>query len=312
MGYRATHAPNTPINPPRMNDSRRFCKNVLFGTALTCFDLVDSDTTVDEVEAPGVELVVVDVEPFELVETAGVVPGSSPWGVCPRVVRRFIRRCRFRWGAWWTEWRETRDGDGNEDECVRGCALPSPSNSQTRRRRGTPPVQHQPDDLAQPQLACSSSEPPPVAAMLTLLLPFLLPLVLAQSCANYGTALTPTTCACPPGFGGPQCATLACQNPILRSTSRVAFSTTAAGNNGAGGCGAQCDAGFGGGPICNVCQSDDACRAATGASTLGSTSAATSGDIVCNKAPYTYTQGFLTCAVVVRASSSNEENALIS
>lgn len=110
MGYRATHAPNTPINPPRMNDSRRFCKNVLFGTALTCFDLVDSDTTVDEVDAPGVELVVVDVEPFELVETAGVVPGSSPWGVCPRVVRRFIRGCRFGRGAWWTEWWETRTG----------------------------------------------------------------------------------------------------------------------------------------------------------------------------------------------------------
>ena len=137
------------------------------------------------------------------------------------------------------------------------------------------------------------------------------------SCGNFGISTAGTSgCACPVGWGGANCTSLTCANPILAS--RPVFDSSLSGSAGSLGCGNQCDGGFGG-PLCNVCQTTDACRAAvgsSGSSTATATGAAATGlgsglgggtgsaasDVTCDTGRWTWTAGFLSCSVVVSCS----------
>ncbi|GAA5826776.1 hypothetical protein JCM11251_002890 [Rhodosporidiobolus azoricus] len=117
----------------------------------------------------------------------------------------------------------------------------------------------------------------------------------AQSCANYATALSNGTCACPPGLTGSDCSHAACDNPLLPPSQRTPFSAVLS-SNASEGCTRQCSDGFGG-PTCNTCQTNEGCRTALG---TGSTSSVASGlgQPVCNGGAWTWTEGFGTCDVV--------------
>ncbi|KAM0755765.1 hypothetical protein T439DRAFT_320473 [Meredithblackwellia eburnea MCA 4105] len=133
-----------------------------------------------------------------------------------------------------------------------------------------------------------------------------------SSCLNYGTGSSPN-CACPPGLTGPNCAQLACSNPVVNQTARAVFSDALAGNSGSAGCGNQCTVGFTG-PTCNTCTQASACRALVGTSsgaTATSTSAAAVGttiagafggndatDVTCSTGSWAWTESFTTCSVV--------------
>lgn len=133
-----------------------------------------------------------------------------------------------------------------------------------------------------------------------------------STCSNGGT-LVAGTCSCPPGLGGPSCASLACGNALEAPAKRTLLQPSAAGSNGTSGCGQQCTAGWIGtyietrspltlsGPTCNTCTQDSACAGSlssiTGAST-GGVSSPTSNDVVCSKSPEAFTESFGTCGVV--------------
>ncbi|GAA6042455.1 hypothetical protein JCM8097_008464 [Rhodosporidiobolus ruineniae] len=118
----------------------------------------------------------------------------------------------------------------------------------------------------------------------------------AQSCANYGTALSNGTCACPPGFTGADCSSISCDNPLLDPSARQAFSSVLS-SNASQGCTRQCSDGFTG-PTCNVCTSDSACAAAVGTGANSSGFSSGLGQPVCSTSTWTWTQGFATCDVV--------------
>lgn len=139
------------------------------------------------------------------------------------------------------------------------------------------------------------------------------------SCSNFGINSAGTSdCSCPVGWGGTDCTSLACANPILPRSSRPLFDSTLSGSAGSLGCGNQCDDGFGG-PLCNVCETTDACRAAVGSSGsstatatgaaatssqglgsgLGGGSGSAASDVTCDTGRWTWTEGFLSCSVVV-------------
>lgn len=124
-------------------------------------------------------------------------------------------------------------------------------------------------------------------------------LVNSQSCTQFGTPESNGTCSnCPPGFGGNDCNTLLCSNPLIAPSSRSTFDPNVSGD-AAVGCNNQCTSGFEG-PNCNVCNSNQACSNA-----LSSTPTMASqglGEPICSTGAWTWTQGFGNCAVVVSFS----------
>ncbi|GAA5976278.1 hypothetical protein JCM5350_001403 [Sporobolomyces pararoseus] len=120
-------------------------------------------------------------------------------------------------------------------------------------------------------------------------------LVNSQSCTQFGTPESNGTCSnCPPGFGGNDCNTLLCSNPLIAPSSRSTFDPNVSGD-AAVGCNNQCTSGFEG-PNCNVCNSNQACSNA-----LSSTPTMASqglGEPICSTGAWTWTQGFGNCAVV--------------
>jgi len=138
-------------------------------------------------------------------------------------------------------------------------------------------------------------------------------LALAQSsCSNYGVALANGTCSCPPGLSpSTSCTTPTCDNPLVPPANRQLFSAVLSGNPTAG-CGRQCSDGFLG-PTCGVCTSDSSCASAldalnTAPSSSGLTLTNGLGTPVCSRGPWTWTEGFGSCDVVVRLSSSSRSS----
>lgn len=151
-----------------------------------------------------------------------------------------------------------------------------------------------------------------LGAMLAVLTALVATQVAAQassgSCSNYGSLLANGTCTCPPGFSPDSgCVTPTCDNPLLENAYRQPFSPVLAGNASAG-CSRQCSNGFEG-PTCGVCSSNDACVAAAQALGTGSSSSSSNGmtltnglgNPICSNGPWTWTQGFASCQVVVRS-----------
>ncbi|GAA5870310.1 hypothetical protein JCM8547_006599 [Rhodosporidiobolus lusitaniae] len=121
-------------------------------------------------------------------------------------------------------------------------------------------------------------------------------LVRAQECTHYASASANGICACPPGFTGANCSLPACDNPLLASSSRTAFSASLASNASAG-CTSQCTDGFSG-PTCNVCTSSAACIAALGESEAATLVTSGLRQPVCSTGAWTWTEGFASCDVV--------------
>ncbi|KAG0257668.1 hypothetical protein DFQ27_005006 [Actinomortierella ambigua] len=105
-----------------------------------------------------------------------------------------------------------------------------------------------------------------------------------KGCMNGGICQG-KTCKCPPGFGDSDCSLLSCGSSLLDPTQRK---TVPKGEN----CDGKCDAGFGG-FNCNVCQDDNACmsKPVTRTSFLGNE------NLVCNKKPEVFYNGFMSCGV---------------
>lgn len=184
---------------------------------------------------------------------------------------------------------------------------------------------------------CNSVATPPSPRMLSLA-PLLLLLggwVAAQSsCDNYGTSFGNGTCACPPGFGGDNCALAACGGTIFQGLSR-SFSpnaTTGLPYSNITSCG--CENGWTG-LGCNgasraliamvlfwyhctfwlfrmayendiifrsiVCTTSSACQSgytsAFGSSSSPGVPDGANGTLVCNTSPRVYSGGELSCAV---------------
>ncbi|KAK4058044.1 hypothetical protein OIO90_000783 [Microbotryomycetes sp. JL221] len=108
-----------------------------------------------------------------------------------------------------------------------------------------------------------------------------------QQCANYGV-LSGSTCECPSGLGGQDCASLVCGNSLAEPSSRPLWT-----GNTADGCGSQCTPGWTG-PTCNVPENLGACTAALSSS--GAT--ANVDDVVLNTGAYVFTEGYTTCDVI--------------
>ncbi|GAA6060477.1 hypothetical protein JCM10212_007108 [Sporobolomyces blumeae] len=123
-------------------------------------------------------------------------------------------------------------------------------------------------------------------------------LVNAQTCRQFAPTGSSGQCECPPGFGGTDCSTLVCSNPLLATKDRTPFDVTKSGNASAG-CNDQCTQGFVG-PLCNVCTSDGTAASALAAAGSASSAASISqglGAPICSTSPWTWTQGFGACAV---------------
>ncbi|KAK4705330.1 hypothetical protein P7C70_g872, partial [Phenoliferia sp. Uapishka_3] len=137
------------------------------------------------------------------------------------------------------------------------------------------------------------------------------PVAAGQSCLNYGSLSSTSTCECPSGLSGPTCDQVACGNPLLSQSQRPILDDSLAGNSGAGGCGNQCTPGFTG-PTCNTCTLPSACSSAALASASTSASTTSAGlvapgglgggsgasDVTCSTSPWAWTESFTSCAVV--------------
>lgn len=164
--------------------------------------------------------------------------------------------------------------------------------------------------------ACAPGPPPgpaPVSThpMLSLVLVALAATLASgqSTCSNYGTSLANGTCQCPPGFSPASgCTAPTCENPLVPAASRQVFSAVLSGNASAG-CAQQCSDGFSG-PTCGVCTTDASCASALNAVNGASSSSSSGmsltnglGTPVCSRGAWTWTEGFGSCDVVVRAQS---------
>ena len=139
-------------------------------------------------------------------------------------------------------------------------------------------------------------------------LAFVLPGNAQVSCENYGVPDNASSCACPPGFGGPTCSSPACGGDIFQGGQRSlvqSSSATAFGNLTSSGC--SCESGWTG-TGCNVCQSSTSCQSAFAAAG-GNTSSTDSGlggstglneTLTCNTSPKVWAAGEMSCSVIVR------------
>lgn len=127
--------------------------------------------------------------------------------------------------------------------------------------------------------------------------------VAGQSCSNFGTASSSSSCLCPPGFGGSNCSEPACGGTIFDGSNRTLASSTSGGfpNLTASGC--SCSSGWTG-TGCNVCTTSSACQTAwaavNGNASASAGLAAASGvndTLVCNTQPTVYAAGEISCQV---------------
>ncbi|KAI6046690.1 hypothetical protein EDC04DRAFT_2626574 [Pisolithus marmoratus] len=127
--------------------------------------------------------------------------------------------------------------------------------------------------------------------------------VAGQSCSNFGTASSSSSCLCPPGFGGSNCSEPACGGTIFDGSSRALATSTSGGfpNLTASGC--SCSSGWTG-TGCNVCTTSSACQTAwaavNGNASASAGIAAASGvndTLVCNTQPTVYAAGEVSCQV---------------
>ncbi|KAI0345048.1 hypothetical protein BDW22DRAFT_1353889 [Trametopsis cervina] len=125
---------------------------------------------------------------------------------------------------------------------------------------------------------------------------------MATSCSNYGV-VNGSSCACPPGFGGPDCSQPACGGNIFQGSSRslvpAPTSSNAFANITAAGC--SCENGWTG-IGCNVCQTAQVCQAGFAAVSSASSSSVglpgTQNDtLTCNTTPRVYAAGQMSCGV---------------
>ncbi|RDX52876.1 ABC transporter [Lentinus brumalis] len=118
---------------------------------------------------------------------------------------------------------------------------------------------------------------------------------MSGDCENYGTP-NGTSCACPPGFGGPTCSQPACGGNIFQGSGRSLASGSPANLTSC-----SCEDGWTG-TGCNVCQTAKACQAgfSSVAGTAGSLTGADTGQnntLVCNANARVYAAGEMSCQV---------------
>ncbi|KZV99169.1 hypothetical protein EXIGLDRAFT_699586 [Exidia glandulosa HHB12029] len=123
----------------------------------------------------------------------------------------------------------------------------------------------------------------------------------AQSCDNGGTQ-NGTACACPPGFGGADCAQPACGGNLFQGAQRT-LQQPAGGKTYANITACACQDGWAG-EGCNVCTAASACQTAynnvfgaPSTSDLAGNDAANNATMVCNTEPRVYAAGELSCDV---------------
>lgn len=133
---------------------------------------------------------------------------------------------------------------------------------------------------------------------------------MSNSCSNYGV-VNGSSCACPVGFGGPDCSQLGCGGNIFQGSNRSLTSPPTSPNTFANftTAGCSCETGWTG-TGCNVCQTTQACQGGF-SSVGGQNSDPTSGlwlpdgqnnTLTCNTAPRVYASGQMSCLVQVRST----------
>lgn len=132
------------------------------------------------------------------------------------------------------------------------------------------------------------------------------------NCTNGGLLedASNTTCTCPPGFGGTECANATCDTNAFQTTFSLAP------NNNISACSSRCDDGWTG-PGCAICTSPTSCNTAFLANggtypwivsqSTTITASAGGGDVdgnnftlTCNNRPVFATTGFVKCDLNVR------------
>lgn len=127
---------------------------------------------------------------------------------------------------------------------------------------------------------------------------------MSTSCENYGVTNS-SSCACPPGFGGPTCSQPACGGNIFQGSGRAVVPLPSDSNASANLTSASCSCESGWiGTACNVCQTASACQAGlTAAGGQGSSTSAPdlptgqNETITCNTVPRVYAAGAMSCQV---------------
>ncbi|KAH7107281.1 hypothetical protein BKA62DRAFT_128070 [Auriculariales sp. MPI-PUGE-AT-0066] len=123
--------------------------------------------------------------------------------------------------------------------------------------------------------------------------------VRAQSCDNGGAA-NGTSCACPPGFGGSDCALPSCGGNLFQGTQRT-YQQPDNGQQYANISSCACQDGWSG-VGCNVCQSQNACVTGYNGvfgqqSSDPSSNSGLNTTMTCNTTPRVYSAGQLSCNV---------------
>ncbi|KAF9501097.1 hypothetical protein BDN71DRAFT_1439338 [Pleurotus eryngii] len=141
--------------------------------------------------------------------------------------------------------------------------------------------------------------------MLVLLIPIALVaslprLVQGQTCENYGF-INGSSCACPTGFGGSDCAQPACGGDLFQGSRRPVASPqpgSSFANLTAAGC--SCESGWTG-ATCSVCQTSEAClgafNAATGSSNATPGMTGLNNTMVCSNSVRVWAAGQMSCQV---------------
>lgn len=130
---------------------------------------------------------------------------------------------------------------------------------------------------------------------------------MSDTCLNSGTA-NGSSCACPPGFGGSNCAQPACGGNLFQGTGRQLVPTSSNADSFANltAAGCSCENGWSG-TNCNVCRTSNACQVAFSAQDASRSSSTAglglpstqNGTLVCNDQPRVYAAGEMSCVVQV-------------
>lgn len=127
-----------------------------------------------------------------------------------------------------------------------------------------------------------------------------------QTCENYGF-INGSSCACPTGFGGSDCAQPACGGDLFQGSRRPVASPqpgSSFANLTAAGC--SCESGWTG-TTCSVCQTPDACldafNAASGSSNAIPGMTGLNNTMVCSNSARVWAAGQMSCQVNVSTVS---------
>lgn len=131
---------------------------------------------------------------------------------------------------------------------------------------------------------------------ITWLAPLMAISTVAQTCDNYGIQ-NGTSCQCPTGFGGSDCAQAGCGGTIFQGSQRALGSNVTSAS-------CVCSTDWTGAG-CNVCQSSNACSTAfasvssitPNSGNVGNAGAETA--MLCNTQPRVYASGQMSCRVEV-------------